>query len=302
MERLEHSCKKFESLKAWLMATRPHTLPLSAIPVITATALAAATTSITLSLSLFAALSSLFIQIGTNLVNDALDFKKGTDNANRMGPQRASASGLLPPHLVLLGGTIAFIIALLFGIPLMLHGGWPLTLLLITSVCFGYLYTATRFSLAYNGLSEPFVFLFFGVFATIAVYFLQTGEYSIQALLAGAEIGCFSSVTLAINNLRDSQEDVKFNKRTLAVRFGRHFARFEIAALSFVPFILNLLWIPFHYPAATFLPFLVFPLAYRNVSCIWNQDPSPLYNEFLAKSALINLLFSLLLSIGFYVH
>lgn len=288
------------SWNTWLIAIRPRTLILSTIPVIAASSLAASTSPFQWHLSIFAALSSLFIQIGTNLVNDALDFQKGADTEKRIGPQRASATGLIPSHLVLQGGYISFLLALLFGIPLMVSGGWPLALFLFLSAFCGYLYTATSYSIAYNGFSELFVFLFFGIGATAAVFYLQTGFFTVEMLLMGAQIGLLSCVPLAINNFRDRTQDEKVNKNTLAVRFGDYFARCEITCFFITPFLLNLLWLIFNHPISALFPFVVLPLAYGIVKNIWKMEPSPIFNQFLAKSALANLIFSLLLSLSFW--
>lgn len=286
------------SWSGWLIAVRPRTLILSAIPVIAASTLAASKFHIQWHLSFFAALSSLFIQIGTNLVNDALDFQKGADTEKRLGPTRASAAGLIPSQLVLQGGFLSFLLALLCGIPLILAGGWPLAIFLLASVMCGYLYTATPYSIAYNGFSELFVFLFFGIGATTAVYYLQSGTLSLEVLLMGAQIGLLSCVPLTINNFRDREQDERVNKKTLAVRFGNQFARYEITFLLFFPFALNFLWL-FSNPACALLPLAALPVAFGIVKKIWTTEPSPLFNQFLAKSALITLIFSLLLSIGF---
>lgn len=290
------------SFKAWFLATRPRTLPVSLPPIIVGTALAASQTEVLNWILVIATLlCSLAIQIGTNLVNDALDFKKGADAVGRLGPKRMTQEGLLSFNQVMGAGCLCFGLALLFGIPLMIAGGWPLVFALLISIACGYLYTGGPFPLAYTGISDLFVLLFFGWVSTGAVYFLQTGTLSFSCLLAATQIGLLANVPHAINNLRDHVSDARVNKRTLAVRFGVNFARQEITLLSLIPFVLGLAWIGEMTLWMTLLPLLALPPIISNLRAIWNTEPSPRYNQFLAKSALCQLLFSVLLALGIFL-
>lgn len=287
-------------LKAWVMAARPRTLPVSLAPIIVGTVLAIGQTEhLPWGLSVWALLCSLWIQIGTNLVNDALDFKKGADGPGRLGPQRVTQGGLLTFDQVLRGGCICFALALVSGIPLMLAGGWPLALLLVLSVCCGYLYTGGPYPLAYLGFSDLFVLIFFGWGSTCAVYYLLTGTVSFLSFFAATQIGLLAMVPHAINNLRDHVSDARVNKRTIAVRFGPEIARCEITALSLLPYLLGMGWFADGYAWMALLPFLSLPLTITNVLGLWNNEPSPLFNQYLAKSALCQLIFSCLLAFGY---
>ena len=231
-------------LKTWIWASRPRTLPVSLPPILIGTALAShSIEKINWMLPGMALLCSLGIQIGTNLINDAWDFKKGADGKERLGPQRVTQSGLLSFNQVLTAGCISFGFAFLFGIPLMLTGGWPLFFILIISIACGYFYTGGPLPLSYTGISDLFVLIFFGWISTCTIYYLQTGNVSTSCFLAATQIGLLSVVPHAINNLRDHAADSQVNKRTLAVRFGKTFARWEIAFLSLSPFILGLFWL-----------------------------------------------------------
>lgn len=294
--------KKKGSFKAWFLATRPRTLPVSLPPIIVGTTLAARQMEhLNWLLVAFTLLCSLAIQIGTNLVNDALDFKKGADAVGRLGPKRMTQEGLLSFGQVMGAGCFCFGLALLFGIPLMLAGGWPLVIILLASVACGYLYTGGPLPLAYTGVSDLFVLMFFGWISTGSVYFLQTGEVTFSCFLAATQIGLLAIVPHAINNLRDHVSDARVNKRTLAVRFGTRFARWEITFLSLIPFALGLIWLKEGNVWMTFFPFLALPAIIRNLRAIWQTEPSPQYNQFLAKSALCQLLFSSLLAVGIYL-
>lgn len=290
-------------MQAWLLASRPKSLTAAIIPVIVGTALASAVIlDIDLKIVFFALLCALFIQIGTNLINDALDFKKGADTKTRIGPIRASQSGLLPMRHVYFAGIGCLVLAFLFGIPLMIKGGAPIIVLLLVSLACAYLYTGGPCPLAYHGLGDLFVLLFFGIASVTAVYYLQTQAIDGRALLAGTQIGMLATVLIAINNLRDCKEDAKVNKRTLAVRFGVMFSRCEIAFLAFMPFLLNMIWFKFGFILAGALPWLTAPLAIRIVSFIWQTEPGPIYNSYFGQAAMLHLLFGIALSLGLMLH
>lgn len=283
----------------WLMASRPKTLTAAFVPVFVGTMLARNDgATINWEISLYALLASIFVQIGTNLVNDALDFKKGADTQERLGPVRVTQSGLLSYEKVLAGGMMCFALALLFGIPLMIAGGLPLTCILIVSVICGYLYTGGPYPLAYTGLSDLFVLIFFGFVATGAVYYLQYGIVTAQALVAGAQIGLLAIVLTAVNNMRDIEGDKKARKHTLPVRFGLQFGRWEVTLLLLVAFALNIFWISRLEYWAAILPLLTLPIVSMLLKGIWNQPPGVIYNKFLGMAALIHLAFGTLLGAG----
>lgn len=293
-----YACKLGKT-QAWILATRPKTLTASLVPVLVGTLLARdAVTQIDWGIALFALLAAFCIQIATNFTNDALDFKKGADTEKRLGPMRVTQSGLLPMQQVLWVGFAAFGAALLFGIPLMIQGGWPIVLLLVISVLFSYLYTGGPYPLAYYGLGDLFVLLFYGLASTTAVYYLQTGTVEMIALLAGLQIGMLATVMIAINNLRDIEGDASVNKRTLAVRLGQKYAKWEITALIILPFLLNIGWLWMGYELAALLPLLTLPLAVKLTRSVLQTAPSRLYNTFLAWAALLHLAFGLLLAIS----
>lgn len=290
-------------LSAWFIAARPKSLTASIIPVSVATLLAFAVKGqVDAWLSLWALLVAIFIQIGTNFVNDALDFKKGADTHARLGPKRLVQAGLASATTVLRAGFLCFAFALASGIPLVMAGGWPFLALLLISVLLGYLYTGGPYPLAYVGLGELFVILFFGFISTVAVFFLQTGAVSLSALVAGLQVGSLATVLIAINNLRDIEGDGKAHKRTLAVRFGRKFARREIAFFTLLPFVLGLYWAFIGNNLAALLPLFALPLAGHIVRFIWTTEPSEKYNSIFAKSGLLQLLFGIFLCIAFWLQ
>lgn len=240
------SVEPVSSLKTWVMATRPKTLLAAIAPVLLGSALAFSQSQASLPAALAALLGAVCIQIATNLANDYWDAKKGADTADRLGPVRVTASGLLKPRSVFIGMIFFFLIASAAGIFLTLRAGWPVVAIGVASIIFGILYTAGPYSLAYLGLGEVFTFLFFGLVATSGTFFVQTLTFSSEAMWLGVMPGCYSVVLIALNNLRDLETDRRANKKTLAVRFGEKFARVEILFFLFVPALVPLFFLPFH--------------------------------------------------------
>lgn len=288
------------TITSWLLATRPKTLTASLVPFIAGTALASAMGAAVSWLLLFSALASaIAIQIATNLFNDAFDFNKGADTAERLGPQRAIQNGTATAEQVYGVGMAFFAIALVAAIPLIIHGGVGLLLILLLSMLAGYSYTGGPYPLAYLGLGDLFVVIFYGWVSTMAAFWLQSGFISGFSFLLGAQIGLLCAVLIAVNNLRDVEGDAKVRKLTIPVRFGLPFARIEIALLVLLPFAMNFIWFFYGFAYAAALPWLLFPLALGLVAKIWKTAPSRDYNRYLAFSALLHLSFGALLTVGF---
>ena len=287
----------FQTALFW--AARPKTLLMSIIPVVIGTLLAVKEgAKFDFILAFLAALTGFFVQIGTNYMNDALDFRKGADTPDRLGPERAVQKGWLTAEEMLRAGYISFIFAILCGIPLIIKGGIPLLMLVLISPVLGYAYTGGPFPIAYVGLAELFIIAFFGIASTSAAYYLQAYSLTWTTILCGLQIGILSSVVVSINNLRDIHTDSRVGKKTFAVRFGKLNAR-RIITLSFlVPYCLNIYWFKAGFFWAGILPFLGMGLALLLITKIWTVEPSKQYNQYLALGALHHLLFGLLLCVG----
>jgi 1,4-dihydroxy-2-naphthoate octaprenyltransferase len=287
--------------KVWLMAARPKTLSAAIVPVVVATALAKQQTGHAIWwVTACALLASVLIQIGTNFINDAIDFKKGADSATRTGPQRVTQSGLLSADQVMRAGFVCFAFAALLGIPLVIQGGWLIFVVGLVSLVLGYAYTGGPFPLAYLGLGDLFVILFFGVIAVSGTFILHAQTLGLPAVIAGLQVGCLATVLIAINNFRDSPQDVLVGKRTLAVRFGSGFARFEIAVLLILPFLLGFYWSQLGLMKAAILPCVGIPLARRILAGIFRQPPGPAYNQFLALAGALQMIFGLALAVALW--
>lgn len=283
------------TVRPWLLAARPKTLPAAIVPVWVGSMPALVDgDAFTGSWGLFwcTLLSCLCIQIATNLFNDAIDHVKGADTAERLGPRRVAASGLLRPGTVLIGALACCLLAALLAVPMIVSRGWPVVGIGLVSLFFAYGYTGGPFPLAYRGLGELFVILFFGLVAVSGAHFVQTGAWGGgEGLRLGLQCGLYASVLIAVNNLRDLEEDRGSGKRTLAVRFGEIFARIEILLFCLVPVVLWNLF-PSETLAGLAVGLLPAPIGVVVVWCVFRFRPGPLYNRILAIGALQLLLFA----------
>jgi 1,4-dihydroxy-2-naphthoate octaprenyltransferase len=221
----------------WLLAARPKTLSAAVVPVLMGSALAAhEPPGVTWWVFWCALIGAVLIQIATNLINDAIDYKKGADTAERLGPVRVTQAGLITPRRVMTAAYLCLCGAALCGIPLIARCGWPMVAIGVASIVMAYAYTGGPFPLAYRGLGEIFVLLFFGFIAVGGTFYAHALQWNAKAALAGFAAGSLATVLLVINNLRDVQGDRRVDKRTTVVRFGEGFARFEIAVFVLAPF------------------------------------------------------------------
>ncbi|MFC1575762.1 1,4-dihydroxy-2-naphthoate polyprenyltransferase [Gemmatimonadota bacterium] len=218
-------------LQAWILAARPRTLTAAAAPVVLGTGLALGRGWFAPLPAAAALLGALLIQIGTNLANDYYDHLRGGDTEERVGPLRVTQAGLIPPATVRGGAFGVLGLALLLGVYLAWVGGWPIVILGLASLVSAVAYTGGPFPLAYHGLGDLFVFLFFGLGAVGGTYWVQALELGPEVLLAGAGMGALSTAILVVNNLRDIETDARAGKRTLAVRLGRAGTKLEFLLL-----------------------------------------------------------------------
>lgn len=214
---------KKNSFAAWVEAARPKTLPASISPVLLASALAwqdGVFNAVPAALCLFVAL---FAQIASNFANDYFDFKKGADTEERLGPERAVASGWIEPKSMLIGTFVALGLACLCGLFLLFYGGWILLPVGVAIALCVLAYSAGPFPLAYNGLGDVCVVLFYGIVPVCFTYYVQANTFSLLSLILSIAIGVLSVNILIVNNYRDYEQDKKAKKRTTIVLFGRRF-------------------------------------------------------------------------------
>ncbi len=290
-------------IKIWIDAARPKTLWAALAPVLIGTAMAHSDGMMHLASAMVASMAAILIQIGTNFANDYFDFRKGADQKDRLGPVRATGAGLIKPAVMRMAFILMFLLAFLIGLYLIWRGGWPILLIGILSIIFGILYTAGPYPLAYNGLGDIFVLIFFGPVAVGGTYYVQTGEISYPVMLAGLSPGLISTALLTVNNLRDIYTDEKVGKRTLAVRFGLLFTRMEylfalLIALCIIPVLL--LIIEPHHPYIL-AGMLVFLFALPSIKAVFFNEINRELNSVLATTGKILLIYSIIFSLGWIV-
>jgi len=213
------------------MASRPRTLTAAVAPVVAGTGLAAFHDSVAWLPALAALAGAVLIQIGTNLANDYYDFVRGGDTHERIGPTRVTQAGILAPASVRAGMVAVLAAAVLVGAYLVAVAGWIVVWIGVASVICAVAYTGGPYPLAYHGLGDVFVFVFFGLIAVGGTYYVQAHAWPLDAVVAGAGLGALSTAILVVNNLRDIETDARAGKRTLAVRLGPAGTKIEYVAL-----------------------------------------------------------------------
>jgi 1,4-dihydroxy-2-naphthoate octaprenyltransferase len=204
----------------WL-AIRPATLAASVAPVLAGTAVAVHEGGARPWAGIAALVTALAMQIGVNLANDYSDFIRGADTPERIGPMRAAASGVIAPERVKWAAIASFGVAAVIGLVLSLATDWRLLFVGAACLLAGWLYTGGPRPYGYLGLGELFVFVFFGLVATIGTVYVQELRVTPLAVLAGCGVGFMATAVLILNNLRDIDTDTAAGKRTLATRIGR---------------------------------------------------------------------------------
>jgi 1,4-dihydroxy-2-naphthoate octaprenyltransferase len=288
-------------LKYWLVAIRPKTLSVAVVPVLVGSTLAwLHSDQLVWSVMAVALLAALCIQAGTNLHNDAADFERGADhNATRLGPVRVTAAGWLSANQVRRGAMMSFAVAALLGSYLVWIGGWPILMIGLLSIASGLAYTGGPQPVAYTGLGEFFVLLFFGLVAVLGSYYLQTGSLSWTAAIAGVAVGMPAAAVLVVNNYRDLENDREVGKNTLAVRLGRRASQTEYALLMLTPFaLLPLLAGSGSSRFGWITPVILLPWAIYLVIQLRHTTSGQVCNRLLAATAQFQLVFGLLLCIG----
>ncbi len=286
--------------RAWLMAARPRTLPAAVAPVVVGTAMAAADQVAALGPALAALAAALLIQVATNLANDYFDHARGTDTEERLGPVRVTQAGILSPEAVLRGTGVTLALAVLVGGYLVWVGGLPILAIGVVSLICAVAYTGGPFPLAYHGLGDLFVFVFFGLVAVGGTYWVQALAFEPELLLAGAGVGALVTAILVVNNLRDREGDAASGKRTMAVVLGESGTRIQYAVLLAVGALVPLLGVVLvGWSAWTLLSLLGFRFALSPLEKVMTfADPREL-NPALGQTARLLTWYSGLLALGF---
>ena len=289
---------KINKLKCWIIAARLKTLPAAIVPVLVGSAAAAYDNRFVMLYALIALFCSLLIQIGTNFSNDYYDFIKGADNEKRKGPLRVMVNGLITVKEMKTGIVIVFLTAFITGLYLVYTGGYIVLAIGVASILAGMAYTAGPYPLAYNGLGDVFVFMFFGIVGTMGTYFVEAHEFTLLSFLSSIPVGALITNILVVNNYRDVEEDRAANKLTLTVKLGRTFTRYQYIILLLVSFIIPMvLYFNFNFRFWIFLPYMTLPLVFKLIRMLYKSEGKEL-NKMLELTAQFSAIFGLLFSAG----
>lgn len=283
-------------MKNFILASRPKTLLAGVIPPMVAYSyyLSTPNESSQVLYLILCVLGALFIQLATNFFNDVVDFQKGAD-AKRVGPTRVSAAGLVDIHTVKKWGIICVSLASLCGLPIVMRGGVPFIILGLISLFLTYGYTGGKVSLAYRGLGELFVYLFFGLFSVMGSFYLFSLEINWLSFNLASIFGLLATTFICVNNLRDRHTDLEVGKRTLATRLSPTAYRIATTLTIFTPYLLLFFY---REMKLIYIVFLAIIPAIKLTKIIWTTEGSEL-NLGLKFSGIHLILYSLLLSVCF---
>ena len=286
-------------LSIWIEGARPKTLIASISPILIGSAIAFRNGNFNAAILINALITGIFLQIGTNLANDYFDAKKGSDTESRIGPRRIMQSKLLRELTMKKAIFISFLIATSSCVYLITQGGPIISYLLAFAIILGIGYTAGPFALAYLGLGDIFVFFFFGCIATLMTTYLHTGEFLLEAFIAGIAPGALSTAILTTNNLRDQISDTLASKKTLIARFGQTFGKCEYTLLLTIAFLIPLIMSTiFNYNALILLTTSLSLYSLLLVKELWIAKTPHDFIPFLPKTSLLLTLYTLLFALG----
>ena len=294
---------KVNSLKAWLLASRPKTLAAAVAPGMVGSSLAFHYGAFKLIPALACLFFAMLMQIAANLINDLFDYLKGTDGEDRKGPQRATAQGWITPSAMKKGICIVVASACLVGSTLIYYAGWQMILVGLLCAAFAYSYTSGPYPLSYHGLGDLAVVVFFGMVAVGFTCYVQWLDWSFFVLLTGVMTGLVINTLLVLNNYRDRDTDWKSGKMTLVVIFGEPFGRYFylisgwLAAVCVFPYVsFESKYDFFYLPALSALLYsLLHFLTWLEMSAIREGE---CLNDLIGKTSRNMLVFAVMLSLS----
>ena len=293
----EWATKPVTAFPAWKMAARPHTLPAAVVPVLVGSGLAYGEGVFRWDAFLWALVAALAIQIAANFANDASDAARGVDTEDRLGPPRMVALGVISPKRMWLATWLAIGIGGVAAVFLTVIAGWVVLVIGAASVVAMLGYVGGPLPYGYRGMGEVFVFLFFGLAATVGSRFVHDGLATMEAWLLAIPVGLLVTAILVVNNLRDIDTDASTGKRTLAVIMGRQRTRILFMALVYTALGLVAIfgtagWVP---RSTLFAGFLL-PYATVPVRIVFSRDDGPSLIRALKATARLHLWFGVVVA------
>lgn len=287
------------SVKAWVLASRPKTLGAIICPILIGNALALYHHRFSLTVLIMTLINGVLLQILANVVNDYGDFIKGSDKADRLGPPRAMQMGWITKAAMLRGIAVLLVMSVGLGLFLVVEGGLIIFVIGVIAILLCLAYTLGPVPLAYFGFAELVIFVVFGPMTVLGSYFVQAKILGGSALVASMSSGFLAAALLLTNNLRDVVQDKNNNKRTIAVRFGEPLARRLVIVLVVCALIGPVaLVVQFAYPPTLLLACfaLIFPM--RHFVMIATTPVSAQFNLMLAAIGKALYLFGILFFVG----
>ncbi|TCO07483.1 1,4-dihydroxy-2-naphthoate polyprenyltransferase [Natronoflexus pectinivorans] len=290
------------NIKAWLVSFRLRTLPLALSTIFMGSIIAAWQNSFNADVLIWAAITTLFLQILSNLANDYGDAKSGADNESRVGPQRMIQKGVISLKQMKTAMVICVLLSLISGITLLFKSfsqlQWQQLLFFIlgiSAIAAAIRYTVGTNPYGYRGLGDVYVFIFFGLLGVAGTWFLHTNIWQWHVLLPAVTIGLFSAGVLNLNNIRDLDSDRQSNKITLVVRMGKKAAAWYHLSLITAGWISMVTFIYLNDAISHFWPLLItLPLFIRNILVVFRNKEAQNLDGELRNLALSTLMFVLL--------
>ncbi len=290
------------SWKTWLKTARPFTLTATVSPILVGTAVAAYDGTFHLLNFLLALFSSLFLQIGANYFNEYFDYRYGLDSPESLGSTTVIYRHELTAAQVLGGGVASFVIAAALGLVLIFSVGPAIILFGLAGMAIAYFYSAKPFKLATRGFGDILVYLAMGFLMTWGAYYVQIPRWSWQAFVASVPVGFLVTAILNMNNVRDYQDDLAVQKRTLPVRLGQMFGqRFHAFLLIGSYIAVSLFVLVKLLPLYSLVVWLTFPLAFNNVRAVLTATERKVFAIGIKRTAALHLQFGIMLALGIVV-
>ncbi len=288
--------------KIWIKTARPFTLTAAVSPVLVGTALAVYEGSFHLLIFLLTLFSCLFLQIGTNFFNEYFDHRYGLDHAGSLGASTVIFRNEMTANQVLWGGIGSFILAVLLGLALIFIVGPVIILFGLTGMLIAYFYSARPFKFSSRGLGDVLVYIAMGFLMTWGAYYVQIPHWSWNAFAASVPVGFLVTAILNMNNVRDYQDDLAVNKKTLPVRFGLKFGQRFHAFLLFGSYLATTLFVLSGLlPIYALAVWITFPLAYNNVRSVLTATERKIYMVGIKRTSLLHLQFGIVFSLSLLV-
>lgn len=288
--------------KVWVKTARPFTLTAAVSPVLVGTALAAYEGTFHPFIFLATLFSCLFLQIGTNYFNEYFDYRYGLDHAGSLGASTVIFRNEMTATQVLAGGIISFLIAALLGVFLIVLLGPAILLFGLTGMLIAYFYSARPFKFASRGLGDILVYIAMGFLMTWGAYYVQWQRWSWAAFAVSVPVGFLVTAILNMNNVRDYQDDLAVNKKTLPVRFGLTFGKRYHAFLLIGSYIAATLCVVLRLlPWPVLAVWLTFPLAYQNVHSVLTATERKAFIVGIKRTSMLHLQFGVVLALAILI-